>query len=279
MEYSYGRVLDEIAAAGYAGTELGPYGFLPSNPPQLQHELQQRGLRLCSAFVAMPLGDGAPPASGLEPVQRTAELIASAGATMLILSDELTPERSAVAGRLQEANALGWNEDEWQRAVGAIRAVVECCRRYCLGVAFHHHVGTHVETPDEIERLLSLFPPEELGLCLDSGHCVYGGGEPVDLVYRHGGRVRWVHLKDVNRARLEEARQLRLDFHRAVRHGVFAALGQGIVDFGRLLRLLAQKGYGDWVVVEQDVLAGGEGAGTPLANAAAARNFLRGLGL
>jgi len=278
-EYPYSRVLDEIAQAGYAGTELGDYGFLPTEPGELRRELKKRGLTLCSAFVAMELANASKHEAGLAHVERSAKLISATGACLLILSDEITPERSATAGRPAEANRLSWNASEWSAAVKTIREAVARCQAAGLSVAFHHHVGTHVETPEEVDRLFSLLGPDELGLCLDTGHYVYGGGNAVAFLERHASRVRCVHLKDVDGANLERARRERLDFHAAVRQGVFAPLGRGIVDFARILTLLDRHKFDGWLVVEADVLPGGRGADAPLASAIAGREFLKRFGI
>ena len=278
-DYPYARVLDEIAEAGYSGTELGPYGFLPSEPAVLRRELEKRGLTLCSAFVAMQLGNAAAHQAGLAHVTRSAELISAAGARLLVLSDEITSPRSAVAGRRSEANQLSWNQAGWQAAAKAVSAVIARCKAAGLGVAFHHHAGTHVETPEEVERLLSLFPPHELGLCLDTGHYVYGGGDAVAFLRHQVARVWCVHLKDVHDAKLTEARRQRMDFYTAVRHGVFAPLGKGSIKFPEILALLQKQKFDGWLVVEADVLSGGVGADAPLANAVAGREYLRRLGV
>ena len=278
-DYPYKRVLDEIAAAGFSGTELGPFGFLPPKPKQLREALEKRGLHLCSAFIAFELADADKLKAALTEVRRTAELISAAGATMLVLSDEITPQRSAVAGRRDAANRLSWSDEEWLRAVAAIHAVAAECNKYGLGVAFHHHVGTHVETPEEIDRLLTELPPSALGLCLDTGHYAYGGGNPVAVLRQHPGRTAWLHLKDVNASRLASARDRQLDFHAGVRQGVFAPLGRGDVDFPECLALLRNQKYRGWAVVEQDVLPGGAGAEAPLPNATAARQYLHSLGV
>jgi inosose dehydratase len=277
-EYPYSRVLDEIAEAGYAATELGPYGFLPTDPMALRQELEQRNLTLCSAFVAFPLVKIAAHRDGFAHVERTAVLIGQVSCRLLILSDEVCAERSATAGRPDEATRLSWSDSEWQIAEPAIRRVIQQCASHGMRVAFHHHVGTHVETPKEIDRLLTLFSGDELGLCLDTGHCVYGGGDPIDLLERYGERILCVHLKDISASRLSSARSKGLDFHAGVRHGVFAPLGEGSIDFTRVLDALRDLQFQGWAVVEQDVLAGGQGADTPLANVTAARRFLLQLG-
>lgn len=276
--FPYTRVLDEIRQAGYAGTELGPYGFLPAHAATLREELERRDLVLCSAFVAMPLGDESARKSGLAHVERTARLISQVGCRLLILSDEVSEVRSRVAGRPAEANRLSWSGNEWDAAEKTIREAINLCRNFGLEAAFHHHVGTHVETPEEVASLFSLFSSEDLGLCLDTGHCVYGGGNPKVLLEQYAGRVRCVHLKDIDAARLRDARQKDLDFYTAVRHGVFAPLGQGTIDFPTVLAALDEYKFKGWAVVEQDVLAGGEGASTPLANAIAGHKFLQALG-
>jgi inosose dehydratase len=277
--YPYGRVLDEIAQAGYAGTELGPYGFLPTEPAELRRELERRQLTLCSAFVALSLAATDVLGPGLKHVERTAKLLNEVNCRLLILSDEISDERSALAGRCCGSEQYAYGVQEWQRAKEAIAEVLEICEKYALSLAFHHHVGTHVETPEEIERLLSLFSPEELGLCLDTGHCVYGGGDPVVILGRHMNRLRCLHLKDIDGSRLKAARAQQLDFHTAVRHGVFAPLGRGVVDFRRLFQLLGNDRFQGWLVVEQDTLGNGQDGGAPLANAVAGRNFLRRMGL
>ncbi len=276
---SYSSVLDQMAQAGYGGTELGPHGFFPTDPATLRPELDRRGLRLCSSFVMMPLGTRDAHPAGLERVRRTTQLVSQAGCQLLILCDEITPDRCAAAGRPAEANQLSWTAQELKTAQEGIRAVVACCAELGVQVAFHPHVGTHVETPEEMHRLFSLFTADELGLCLDTGHAVYGGGDPVALLERYLARVRCVHLKDVDADRLAEVRRQRLDFYQAVKQGVFTPLGQGTVDFPQVLALLRSRNFDGWVVVEQDVLPGGRGADSPLANASAGRRFLRSLGV
>ncbi len=277
--YTADLVLDEIAQAGYAGTELGPYGFLPADPEKLRAALAKRSLTLCSAFIEMDLGDAAKLESGIATVLASAKLISQAGARLLVLSDEITPARNAAAGRPEVGNTLSWTEAEWKNVKVAVGQVIEKCRALGLRVAFHHHAGTHVETPQEVDRLFSLFPGSDLGLCLDTGHYVYGGGDVLAYLEKHVSRVWCVHLKDVYQKKIDEARGQKLNFHDAVRHGIFAPLAKGDIDFTRVLSLLKKGSFDGWLVVEADVLPGGVGADAPLANAIAAREFLRAQGL
>jgi len=277
--YTPDRVLDEIAQAGYSGTELGPYGFLPTVANELKAALAKRKLTLCSAFIEMDLGNAAKLESGIATVLTSAKLISEAGAKLVVLADEITPARNAAAGRRELCNSLSWSEAEWKNAKIAVARVIEECRKLGLRVSFHNHAGTHVETPEEVDRLFSMFYASELGLCLDTGHYVYGGGDVVAYLEKHVGRVWCVHLKDVYEDKLDDARRQKLDFHDAVRHGVFAPLSKGDIDFSRVLSLLKKGNFDGWIVVEADVLPGGVGADAPFPNAIAARKFLREQGL
>jgi inosose dehydratase len=279
QEYPYSRVLDEIAQAGYAGTELGPYGFLPTDSAALCKQLEQRKLALCSAFVEVRLADGGAAEAGLKDVERTAKLLREVGCHLLILSDEKTADRCALAGRCSGTQQYSYQQQQWRMAERTIRKVLSLCATFGMRVAFHHHVGTHVETPEEIDQLFSLFSTDELGLCLDTGHCVYGGGDPVTVLQRHIGRLRCLHFKDVDGQRVAEVRREQLDFHSAVRRRVFAPLGRGVVDFSRILDLVRKHGFEGWIVAEQDVLEGGSNGAAPLTNAVAARRFLQQMGV
>jgi len=256
-DYPYGRVLDEIAEAGYSGTELGPYGFLPSESAVLRRDLEKRSLTLCSAFIDVELGNPSAHQAGLADVTRSAKLISGAGANLLVLSDKITPARNATAGRRKDANQISWSEAEWHAAATAIRKIIARCKAVGLRVAFHHHAGGHVETPEEVDRLFSLFPASDLGLCLDTGHYIYGGGDAIAFLEKQVSRVWCVHLKDVYERKAAEARQARMNFHQAVRHGTFAPLGKGSIDFLRILSLLQSGRFDGWLVVEAARRCGG----------------------
>jgi inosose dehydratase len=242
VDYPYRRVLDEIKAAGYSGTELGPYGFLPADASVLRQELEKRSLTLCSAFVDIELGNASARVEGLAYVTRSAELVSAAGARLLVLSDKITPARNASSGRRADANAISWTDAEWKAAAAAVSDVIERCKSFGLRVAFHHHAGSHVETPEEVDRLFSLFPASELGLCLDTGHYAYGGGDTIAFLEQQVSRVWCVHLKDLYDTKAAEARAARMNFHQAIRHGIFAPLGKGNLDFPKDLGVVAGRG-------------------------------------
>jgi inosose dehydratase len=270
---AYGQVLDEMAEAGYAGTELGPYGFLPIEPEQLAAELTVRGLQLVSAFVPIPLAQSERHEASLREALKVADLLAHSGARLMILADEMSQARMTIAGRVIEERD-GMTDQQWEQAVQILMRTARACQERGLRVAVHHHAGTFVETPSEIERLCALTDAKLIGLCLDTGHYYYGGGDPVDAVRKHDSRIWHLHLKDVQPSVLEAVRHEGVDFLNAVRRGVFCELGQGVVNFPEVIRNLRASDYSGWAVVEQDVDASQPGV-QPLLSATRSRTYLR----
>lgn len=274
----YERVLEDMAALGYAGTELGPWGYLPRDPAALGRALRPRGLALIGAYCPVTLHDPARHAANVDRARETAAVLAALGAETLVLADAGDQRRLALAGRVPPDGSAGLDPSEWQRLAGGVDEIARGAAGQGLRTAFHPHAGTYVETPDETRRLLALTDPAVVGLCLDTGHVVYGGGDPVRLARDHAARVRHVHLKDVRPEVLERLRRERLDLPSAVGAGVFAPLGDGMVDIGGLLRALRAAGYDGWLVVEQDVrLSPGMGGDVPRENARRSLAHLRGL--
>jgi inosose dehydratase len=276
------QVLDEIASTGYDGTELGDWGFLGTDPRLLRSELYRRRLSLVGAFVAVPLTDRAAHTQGEKAAVRTARLLADASPgidtqPVIVLSDATAavPARTSNAGRITPGDGL--TAAEWDdvaaRAEGIARAVRDATG---LRTVFHHHCATYVETPAEIDALLDRTDAELLGLCLDTGHATYGGGDPIDILSRHGTRIRHVHFKDCSARVADRARVEGWDYVRAVQEGLFCELGQGVVDFAGVLSRLRTSRYDGWIVVEQDVLPS---MGTPAASAQKNRQYLKRLGI
>ena len=269
------RVLNEVAAAGFAGVELGPVGYLPEAPRQLGAQLSRRGLTLAGGFVMVPFHDPGRREEILHIADRTCALLAPLGVRTVALIEAIGPSRALTAGRSADARRLG--EREWASLVEAVTEVAGSVRRnYGLGAAFHPHAGTYVEFADEVERLMAQTDPELVGLCLDTGHTVYADGDPADWCRRWAERLRHVHLKDVRTPVLEGARAAGWGFERAVGSGVFGPLGAGGVDLAAVRDALAGIGYDGWATYEQDRTAAT--AGAALIDAAASLDHLRALG-
>jgi inosose dehydratase len=276
---SYATVLDEIRDTGYRGTELGDWGFMPTDPPQLRAELAARKLSLIGGFVPVALADASAHAAGAATAVRTAALMRDAGATdaFIVLSDNngAVPARERNAGRITPDLEL--SDVQWATfARGAEQIARDVRDKTGLRTVFHPHCGGYVETPVEIDQLMRRTDPSLLGLVPDTGHNVYGGGDPVHVFEAHRDRVWHVHFKDCDLAVAESARAQGMGYLQAVRSRLFCELGAGVVDFAAMSNALGRAGYDGWIVVEQDVFPG---YGTPKQSAQKSRDYLRALGL
>ncbi len=279
------QMLDELRETGYAGTELGDWGFMPTTPAALREEFGERRLDMVGAFVPVELKHQEAHAAGEAEALKIARLIAGVKADrhpFVVLADAngTDPVRTRHAGRV--TSEMGLSDAEWKVfAQGAERIAQAVRRETGLPTAFHHHCAGFVETPSEIARLMELTDPEILGLVFDTGHYTYGtgtGGRAAALegIERFWKRLWHVHFKDCHPVVAGRSRSEGWDYFEAVRNGIFCELGCGEVDFPAIVTFLRSAGYKGWIVVEQDVLPG---MGAPRESALRNRDYLRSLGL
>ena len=269
----YTQLLDEIREAGYAGTELGPYGYFPTEPRKLTSELSARQLQLIASFVPIPLAHPGRHDDAHKEAMEVAHLLVQAGATLIVLADEMCEMRMAVSGRVNETRD-GMTDLQWKGAAKILGRIASDCREIGVSAVFHHHAGTFIETPKEVARLCANTDPDLLGLCLDTGHYFFGGGDPDEAVSSYGSRISHLHLKDVRLSVLNMAREDKVGFLDAVRLGVFCELGEGDIDLKTVVEDIASTGYSGWAVVEQDVDTRNEKV-RPLESAIRSRQYLR----
>src|SRR3990172_10080540 len=276
------QVLNEIAASGFSGTELGDWGFMPDDPLTLREEIESRGLAMIGAFTPVRLSDSAAHADSEAVALRTARLLralcdepSSSAGPFVILAEASTPERMQMAGRAGPEH--GPSDEQWRAiAAGAERIAERIRDETGLPAVFHHHAGTPVETLEETSRFLDMTDAELIGLCYDTGHFAYAGTDPLEALRRFRERVRHVHFKDFRPDVADRARRERLDYHEAVANGLFCEVGSGAIDFPAILDELLATGYDGWIVVEDEMPPG---SCAPLENAKRDRAYLRGLGL
>jgi inosose dehydratase len=272
------QVLNEIVETGYEGTELGDWGFMPTDPQKLSEEIHGRNLKLLGAFVPVALKKPEAHQAGIDVAVRTAQLMAAVEGDLpfIILADEngSIPERTKNAGRVTPE--MGLSESEWQIfAEGAEKVAAAVKKETGLRTAFHHHCAGYVETPAEIEKLMSLTDPNLLGLVFDCGHYRFGGGNPLEGLKKYGKRVWHFHFKDYHSGFGKQGIKEGWDYFQSVSAGVFCELGKGEVNFPALLDELKKIGFEGWGVVEQDVLPG---MGKPKESAKRNREYIRSLG-
>jgi len=274
----YAQVLDEMAQSGYKGTELGDWGFMPTDPGLLRQELESRDLVMLGAFVPVGLARTENHQAGLEAALKTASLLAAVNTrAFIVLADDngTDPTRTQNAGRIRPEEGL--TETEWETFAAGAETIARKVRDETgLRTVFHHHCAGYVETPGEIDSLLARTDPTLIGLCFDTGHFTYSGGDTTAGLKQYADRIWHVHFKDCHPDIVEQARREEWDYFKAVQQGVFCELGKGSVDFSTIKSELESLGYEDWIVVEQDVLPG---MGTPLESARRNRDYLRQLGL
>lgn len=271
-------VLDMIAKSGYYGTELGPYGYLPIEPNVLDRELRNRGLKLASSFVPIDLADRKAIDNSIHKVLTVAELLKTQEVPWVIVADIGNEDRLQNAGSHPE----GWTDIQWQSVIENLEKITNAVNElYGMTVVIHHHAGTFLETADEIERILDLTDPGKVNLLLDTGHYVYGGGDPIDLIMRRSDRIKYYHFKDIDGMALQRIRKDQIHYHMAVKEGAFVPLGQGIIDFEALVKLLKGINYSGWVIVEDEIVADENGIfiSPPYLSAINSRKYLENIGL
>jgi inosose dehydratase len=285
----YEQMLDELVATGYVGTELGDWGFMPTDPPALCDALARRGLAMVGAFVPVALKYADRHDAGVDEALRYAHLLAAVAETgpaawspVIVLADAngTEPLRTAHAGRITPA--MGLSDAEWQVFARGAETVAQAVKTETgLRTVFHHHCAGYVETPAEVARLMAMTDPGLLGLVFDTGHYLYGSGRNDPAVVLAGleslgDRVWHMHFKDCKADFATLARVAGWDYFAAVRRGIFCELGRGNVDFTGVKGWMQRRGFEGWIVVEQDVLPG---MGVPKLSAEHNREYLKTLGL
>ena len=258
-------VLAQMRDVGLVATELGPEGFLPTDPQAAAATLDAAGLRAVGGFVPVVLHDAAH--DPLPDVDAALDSLVAAGAGVVVL---------AAATGLQgydERPAL--DDAAWDRLLANLDRIAARAAERGIVTALHPHVGTMVEGREEVERVLS---GSGVALCLDTGHLLIGGTDPLELVRSLPDRVLHVHLKDVDESWARKVRSGDTTYTEAVAAGMYRPLGQGDVDVAQIVRLLEAGGYQGWYVLEQDtVLAGPPDGDGPLADVRQSVDYLKGL--
>jgi inosose dehydratase len=255
-----------MVETGLSATELGPDGYLPSDPHELRDYLAGYRLRLVGGFVPVLLYRPDLIDSELAYVERASRQLATAGSRVLVLA--------AATDSPGYDRTIELTEFEWTRFYASLDRLEDIVGGQGLQTALHPHWGMAIERPHHIERFLESC---EAGLCLDTGHVFLGGGDPVELARSAAGRILHVHLKDVDGNAADRVRRGEVAFRQAVIDGMFVPLGRGAVDIAGVIRNLEGAGYRGWYVLEQDVSltaepAPGEG---PKADAEESVSYLR----
>src|SRR5258708_8338811 len=235
------HVLEEISAAGNDGTELGPYGYYPTDSQKLRDTLAKRALTLTSAFVPLRWFQPDRLPGAMSALLDVAGLLAALNCPFVVVAD-------GIANPGEQAP----DESAWSTVAAAMENVARQLQRMGMPMVIHLEAGSHLATPDEQARLCALTDPELVGICLDTGHYAYSFGHPREAVRQYGRRIRYVHLKDVDPDVRERVARDGLDFYAAVRSGVFTPLGRGCAQIAGVVSDLLSAGYEGWVGAGQE---------------------------
>lgn len=257
------RVLSEMGQAGLSATELGPEGFLPAEPGELTAVLNRHGLSCVGSFAPVVLHD-----AGHDPVPDVTGVLDSlvaAGGSMLVLA--------AATGTDGYDSRPDLDDDQWSTLLTNLDRLAAAAAERGITAVLHPHVGTLVETGEEVARVLA---GSTISLCLDTGHLLIGGTDPLQLARAVPGRIAHTHLKDVDAALAARVQSGELTYTEAVAQGMYTPLGTGDVDIAGIVATLRDNGFDGWFVLEQDTILDGEPSGQgPLRDVLASVAYLQ----
>ncbi|MEV0167953.1 2-keto-myo-inositol dehydratase [Nonomuraea fuscirosea] len=264
-----------LADAGYEGIDSGPIGYLGTGS-ELADRLAGAGLLLAGGWVDLRYEDADAYASGLPALEAALDVFAAAPAGDLPPRPTLACSTSAERFARPGGSVPGLAASDWPAYAARIQEATDRCRERGFEPAFHHHLGTNIETPQDVERLLEL---TDVHLCLDTGHLLLAGGDPVECLRAWADRVDHVHIKDGDTKILAQALADGVDLRELMGRGGFARLGEGELDLPAVVRTLDEIDYEGWIIIEQDTLPGRRSVAQNIADQAANRQMLKDLGL
>ncbi|MBW7457626.1 myo-inosose-2 dehydratase [Paenibacillus sepulcri] len=245
---TYEQILDDMQSLGLTGTEMGRK--YPTDTALLKEELSKRNIQLVSQWKSVLFSDPGYRQAELDAFREHARFLQQLGSTVISTCEvggslHFDPRRSP-----NEREVLRLDEAGWSSLAEGLNAAGEIAREYGLKLTYHHHGGTVVERPEEIDKLMELTDPEAVFLLFDTGHAMYGGADPLNVLRKHYDRIAYIHLKDVRLNKLEQARAEQSDFITCIRNGVFTVPGDGVIDFRPILEELVSRNYRGWAMLE-----------------------------
>lgn len=264
------KVLDDIRDAGYGATELGPLGFLPKDSGELREALESRGLELLAGTLFHHLHVPGKRQEVLDFTLESCKILQPLGAKYMVVIDHVDSPRTDQAGQVETATRL--EKDDWNAMMETIRQASRICIDHGITPTLHAHTGTFIEYRDELDKTMNDISDDLLSLCIDTGHCMYAGINPAEVIRTYAPRVKYLHFKDLDMAIHKKVVNDKIDFYKAVGDGIFTPLGGGNVDFAAVKQVLQDIDFDGWVTVEQDIDP--TKPADPLRDATASRKFI-----
>lgn len=250
------QMLDQMAAAGYEGTELGPPGYF-GDAEVMRTRLRERGLSMVGAFLPLRFSRVESIEEDLAWMDGVLDLLADGRPDEVmpkaVLADaSVEPARMRWAGQVDAHPEAALPEERFGVFIDGIHRAAERCRSRGFDPVLHFHAGSYCESDSEIHRVFTALDPSLVGMCLDTGHALFGGADPLQLLEDFGQIVRLIHVKDCDLGLLQEVCQSGGGLMEAWDRGVFCELGHGTAGLEPFLHALKTRGYEGWVTVEQD---------------------------
>ena len=268
------RFMDEIVEAGYEWTELGPYGYLPTDLSTLRRELSSRGLKVTGTFAMANVEEPSLWGELERQVLGAGERLAALDARYLVLIDDTYTD--LFTGEAIAPKRL--DEGAWGRFIETTHKVADIARdRFGLQLVFHPHAETHVEYEDQIEAFLDQTDSDRVSICFDTGHHAYRGGDPINFMRQHHDRIPYLHLKSIDPEIQKRVEAESIPFAEAVKMDMFVEPSKGAVDFLAFRDMLQEIDYDGYAIVEQDMYPAPFDKPLPIAKRT--RAYLREIGI
>jgi len=265
---TFEQCVSEMALAGFVGTEIG--NKYPKDPKILKKALDLRGLMVCNAWFSSYLTTK-PLKETIDAFIKHRDFLYEVGARVIGASEQ----GHSIQGKMDTPifNAKPhFTDEEWKKLADGLNELGRLAKEKDMVLTYHHHMGTGVQTFEEIDRLMDMTDPDYVYLLFDTGHLTFAGEDPEAVLKKYVNRIKHVHLKDIRKEVLEQVKQEDWSFLKAVKEGVFTVPGDGVIDFDPLFKILAENDYRGWFVVEAEQ---DPAKANPLEYAIKARNFIR----
>lgn len=247
-ENTFQQTVSEMALAGFKGSEVGSH--YPTDPEELKKALDLRGLTICNQWFSSFL-ISRPYEETEEAFIKQLDFLSKVGSKCIGVSEQSYSTQGMLDHPIQEGKYV-MNDEEWDLLTNGLNRLGKIAKDRGMTLTFHHHMGTVVQTEEEIDRFMESVDPELVFLLFDSGHLSFAGIDPEKVLKKYVNRVKHVHLKDLRKSVVAQSREEKWSFLKGVRAGTFTVPGDGDVDFGPIFRILEEADYEGWIVVEAE---------------------------
>lgn len=267
-ENTFEQCVSEMALAGFKGTEIG--NKYPKDPQVLKQYLDIRGLKVASAWFSTFLTTK-PFEETAEDFKKHRDFLHAMDAKVIVVAEQGHSIQGIMTAPVFNEKPI-FSDEEWQKLAEGLEKLGDLAHEKGMEIVYHHHMGTGVQTTEEIDRLMKMTDPTKVKLLFDTGHLVFSGEDPIAIYQRYQDRIKHIHFKDIRQQMAEEVRTEENSFLKAVKKGVFTVPGDGMIDFKPIWSAIEESGYKGWIVVEAEQ---DPAKANPFEYAVKARNYIR----